>query len=175
MAAAMLDPQQLIRALNLQPLPGEGGMYCVSYVSADRVPLEALPERYAREEKPFCSAIFYLLTGDPDSFSALHRLPTDEIWHFYLGDPVEMTLLLEDGTSRQVVLGQDVLSGQKLQFAAPHSAWQGTRVLPGGRFALLGTSMAPGYTSSDFEIGDRAELLAEYPHAQEHILALTRE
>lgn len=168
------DVQQIIHALHLQPLAMEGGLYRETYRSDETIPAQMLPERYAREPKPFGTAIFYLLTNHPDSFSALHRLPTDETYHFYLGDPLEMTLLYPDGSSAQIVLGQDVLNGQQVQFTAPRGVWQGSRVAPGGQFALVGTTMAPGFTPSDFEPGHRAALLEAYPSERERILALTR-
>ena len=85
-----------------------------------------------------------------------------------------MTLLYPDGSSRQVILGQDIFHGQQVQFVAPHGVWQGTRLVTGGKFALIGTTMAPGYSGEDFEHGSRAALLAQYPHERERILALTR-
>ncbi len=177
-----IDAQQLIRIFNLQPLPVEGGLYRQTYRSPEEVPAAALPERYREQPgsspKPFGTAILYLLTSEPaespDNFSAFHRLLTDEIFHFYLGNPLEITLLYPDGSSRQVILGQDVLSGQQVQFVVPRGVWQGTRLVPGGRFALIGTTMAPGYTSADYEHGNRDMLLARYPHERERILALTR-
>lgn len=165
---------QIIQALGLQPLPVEGGLYRETYVSEEHIPPGALPARYGQVEKAFGTAIFYLLTHDPNSFSALHRLLTDEVYHFYLGDPLEMTLLYPDGSSRHVLLGQDLLDGQQVQFAVPRGVWQGSRLAPGGRFALVGTTMAPGFTYTDFENGAREELLAQYPHEREYILSLTR-
>jgi predicted cupin superfamily sugar epimerase len=169
-----LDVQQIIRALNLQPLPMEGGLFRESYRSPEFIPTGALPERYLREAKPFGTVIFYLLTDQPDSFSALHRLLTDETYHFYLGDPLEMTLLYPGGTAAHVTLGQDILHGQQVQWTVPQGVWQGSRLAPGGRFALLGTSMAPGFTPADYEGGERAALLADYPGERERIYALTR-
>ncbi len=184
-----LDVEMLIQTFGLQRLPVEGGLYRQTYRSLEVIPSEALPGRYQGQgeegasPKPFSTAILYLLTsqladrhpaGSPDSFSALHRLPTDEIYHFYLGDPLEMTLLYPDGSSRQVILGQDVFAGQQVQFVAPRGVWQGTRLVSGGRYALVGTTMAPGYTDSDYEPGDRALLLSQYPQESERILALTR-
>lgn len=166
--------EEIIRALDLRPLPAEGGLYRQTYVSSERLPAGALPERYGSEEKPFGTAILYLLTAEKDSFSALHRLPSDEVFHFYLGDPVEMTLLFPDGSSWQVILGSDVLRGQRVQFVVPRGVWQGSRLLPGGRFALLGTTMAPGFTPADFEPGDRQELASLYPNDRDRITALTR-
>jgi uncharacterized protein len=172
-----IDIEQLIRMLRLEPLPVEGGLYRQTYRSPEDVPSAGLPERYGKQPKPFCTAILYLLTNNRDGegdFSAFHRLLTDEIFHFYLGDPLELTLLFPDGSSSQVTLGQDILGGQLVQFGVPCGVWQGTRLLPGGRFALLGTTMAPGYTQADFEPGQRADLLAQYPRERERILALTR-
>lgn len=166
--------RQIIETLGLEALPGEGGLFRQSYASPETFPAGTLPSLYAREDKPFCTAIYYLLTGEPGSFSALHRLPTDEIWHFYLGDPLEMTLLFEDGSSQQVILGQDILHGQRVQFSVPREAWQGSRLVEGGHFALVGTTMAPGFTRSDYEGGIREELVARYPQERERIVALTR-
>jgi predicted cupin superfamily sugar epimerase len=169
----MLTPQQLIRHFDLKPLPVEGGFFTQSYRATDTLPQHVLPSRYS-SARSFGSAIFYLLTPDPDVFSALHRLPTDEIYHFYLGDPVEMLLLHPDGTSQRVILGQDILNGQNVQFAVPHGVWQGSHLIAGGRFALMGTTMAPGYDNSDFIGGERAVLQAQYPDQAELISQLTR-
>ena len=169
----MLTPQQLIELLKLAPLPVEGGLFRQTYCAEENIPHSALPARYPAD-KPFATAIYYLLTSDPDSFSALHRLPTDEVYHFYLGDPVEMLLLFPDGGGRRVVLGQDIAGGQQVQFVAPRGAWQGSRLVPGGQFALLGTTMAPGFDPTDYEGGQRDDLLARYSGHAELIRALTR-
>ena len=97
------------------------------------------------------------------------------MYHYYLGDPVEMLLLLPDGTSQVLVLGHDLEAGQAVQAVAPRGAWQGARLRPGGKFALLGTTMAPAFDPSDFELGQRDELLRQYPERAEMIRALTRE
>jgi uncharacterized protein len=169
-----LTVEQIIQTLGLQPLPQEGGLYRESYQSMERISGELLPDRYPDREKPYGTAIFYLLTGLPDSFSALHRLPTDEVYHFYLGDPLEITLLLPDGSSQEVILGNNLLQGEQIQFAIPGGVWQGSCVRPGGQYALIGTTMAPGFTPGDFELGQREELLAQYPQEAERIRLLTR-
>jgi len=169
----VLTAKQLIELLELEPLPVEGGLFRQTYCSEERIPLSALPGRY-RAGKPFATAIYYLLTSDPDSFSALHRLPTDEVYHFYLGDPVEMLLLFPDGGGRRVVLGQEILQGQQVQVVAPAGVWQGSRLVPGGRFALLGTTMAPGFDATDYVGGHREEMQSRYPDQAELIRALTR-
>ena len=169
----MLTPQQLIEILNLEPLPVEGGLFFQTYLSPETIGREALPARYT-VDKPFATAIFYMLTAAADSFSALHKLPTDEIYHFYLGDPVELLQLHPDGRSERIILGQDLLAGQKVQHVVPRGVWQGSHLLPGGQFALLGTTMAPGYTEEDYTGGDRQELIAAYPDQQALIEQLTR-
>ena len=169
----MLTAEQIIEHLELEPLPVEGGHYRQTYVASDDVAAEALSKRYGRA-KPLCTAIYYLLTGQPDSFSALHRLPTDEIYHFYLGDPVEMLLFHPDGRSERVILGQDLQAGQHVQVVVPAGAWMGSRVLEGGQFALMGTTMAPGYDNQDYEGGEAAELERQYPDRAELIRQLSR-
>ena len=105
----------------------------------------------------------------------MHKLPTDEIYHFYLGDPVEMLLLYPEGRGERVILGPDFLDGQHVQFVVPHDVWQGSHLVPGGRFALLGTTMAPGYDDTDYTGGRREELAAQYLEHTELIRQLTRE
>lgn len=169
----MLTPDQLIKMFNLDPLPIEGGLFFQTYLSPETISQQGLPDRYSTG-KPFGTAIVYLLTDDPDSFSALHKLPTDEVYHFYLGDPVEMLQLHPDGSSERIILGQDLLGGQKVQHVVPRDIWQGSHLLPGGEFALLGTTMAPGYTDEDYVGGDPDELIAAYPDQETLIEQLTR-
>jgi len=168
-----LTGDEVIELLNLQPLPVEGGYFRQSYRAADTLSADALPGRY-RRDKTLCTAIYYLLTADPDSFSALHRLPTDEIYHFYLGDPVEMLLLHPDGESAVVRLGPDLRAGQQVQFVVPAGVWQGSRLAPGGSFALMGTTMAPGYDEGDYTAGERVALSERYPERVQLIRSLTR-
>lgn len=170
-----MEVKDLIRLFGFEALPVEGGVFKQTYVSSERIAREALPERYlGGRDKPFGTAILFLYTPDPDSFSAMHKLPTDEIYHFYLGDPVELLQLYPDGRSERVVLGQDVLNGQRVQYVAPRGVWMGSLMMPGGRFALIGTTMAPGFTHDDYEGGARADLIAQYPHEAELITRLTR-
>lgn len=169
----MLTAEQLIAHFDLKPLPVEGGYFKQTYRAEETIPADALPARY-RSGKAFGTAIYYLLTSEPESFSAMHRLPSEEVYHFYLGDPVEMLLLYPDGQGEHVVLGQDVLGGQHVQFVVPRGVWQGSRLVPGGRCALLGTTMAPGFDAHDYVGGDRNELIRRYPDQAGLIRALTR-
>ncbi len=163
--------EALKQLLGLEPLPGEGGYYAETYRAALRLPAEALPPVYAGARN-LATAIFYLLT--PDTFSALHRLPGDEVYHCYLGDPVELLQLHADGSGTVTVLGRDLAAGMKLQHVVPGGCWQGSRLAEGGAWALLGTTMAPGFAFEDFEAADRDALLARYPAFADWITALTR-
>jgi len=168
-----LTPERIIKILDLEPLPVEGGLFRQTYISAESIQKEHLPDRYSTD-KPFGTAIYYLLTCDPNSFSALHKLPTDEIWHFYLGDPVEMLELHPDGSSRRIILGKDIMNKEMVQHVVPAGVWQGSRVRKGGEFALLGTTMAPGFMPDDYVAGDRMELIVTYPGHEGTIRDLTR-
>lgn len=162
----------VIRALSLVPLPGEGGFFRETYRSRLRLPSATLPEGYLGE-RDAGTAIYYLLTRD--SFSAMHRLRGDEVFHFYLGDPVEMLQLRPDGKISLLVIGPDIASGMSPQIVVPAGVWQGSRLMAGGAFALLGTTMAPGFDLSDFELAKRSQLTKSYPAQAGMIAALTHE
>ena len=165
----MIDLNQLIRHLGLEPLPVEGGYFRQTWVSDNSVSIPGY-----ESPRPAGTAIYYLLTSDPDSFSAMHRLASDEIYHFYLGDPVEMLLLDERVGAQRIVLGQDLLGGQHAQYIVSRLVWQGSRVIPGGRFTLLGTTMAPGFDKRDFALGGRDQLVRQFPGQADLICELTR-
>lgn len=162
---------EIKRLLRLEELPLEGGYFRQTYVADDLTLKAHLPARYG-EDKHFSSAIFFLLT--PTVFSALHKLPTDEIYHYYLGDPAELLELRPDGTAGTVTLGADIVNGHSLQHVVRRGHWQGSRVTPGGEWCLLGTTMAPAYTQKDFTLGQRAALTREYTGHKEIIRSLTR-
>jgi predicted cupin superfamily sugar epimerase len=168
-----ITAQQIIDSLGLEPLPVEGGLFRQTLLSPEKIPHSALPDRYSAD-KPFKTVIYFMLTSEADSFSALHKLPTDELYHFYLGDSVELLLLHPGGRSERVILGQDILDGQHVQFNVPRDAWMGSHLLPGGDFALMGTTMAPGFTPEDFVGGERDQLIEQYPDQADLIRQLTR-
>lgn len=168
----MISASQIVATLNLKRIPLEGGHFVETYRSAEHIPKEALSESYSGT-RPYATAIYYLLK--PDTFSAMHRLHGDEIYHFYLGDPVEMLQIWPDGSARIRSLGLDILNGMELQVVVPGGVWQGCRLSPGGKFALLGTTMAPGFDPADYEHARRDELIKFCPDAQDLIRALTRD
>ena len=166
----MLTADKVKSLLNLKPHPEEGGFFKETYRSPHILSKDMLPDEY-EEKRSLATAIYYLLT--PDTFSALHRLPTDELFHFYLGDPVEMLQLLPDGSGKTITLGQDITNGMQLQGLVRKGVWQGSRLCAGGRFALLGTTMSPGFESDDYEPGEREKLIADYPQFEDLIRVLT--
>ncbi|MDV7396639.1 cupin domain-containing protein, partial [Arthrospira platensis SPKY1] len=136
-----MNAKQVIKHLNLRPLPIEGGFYRETFQSEEWLPESGMPRRYTGAKR-YYSAIYFLIT--PESWSTLHRLPTDEIFHFYLGDPVEQLLLYPDGNGEKVLLGNQLELGAQPQVRVPGFTWQGARLAEGGAFALLGTTMSPG-------------------------------
>ena len=166
----MATADELIRLLQLKPHPREGGFFRETYRAAETTAAAALPERYGGG-RSHGTAIYYLLT--PATFSALHRLASDEVFHFYAGDPVQMLQLLPDGHGRAIVLGPDVTRGQQPQVLVPGGVWQGSVLEPGGAYALLGCTVAPGFDYEDYESGRRDELLAAYPQFADLIRRLS--
>ena len=143
---------ELAAALELAPLPHEGGLYRQSY------------------QDEHSTAIYYLL-ADGD-FSALHLLDAVEVYHWYAGDPLRLLLLFPDGSVAEPLLGPDVAAGQRHQIVVPAGVWQGSD--SAGAWSLVGTTMAPGFTWDGFELGDGAELAARFPEAAERIARLVR-
>ena len=169
----MATADEIIKKLNLEPLPGEGGYYRETYRSGDA----GFPAREfgipSDGTRNLSTAIYYLVT--PDNFSALHRVRSDEIFHFYAGDPVEMIQIDSNGQLTQFVLGSDILSGQTPQILVPKGYWQSLRLVRGGKWGLFGTTVSPGFEFEDFELGSCEQLLGMYPDLQEHIKNFTRE
>ncbi|WP_370511870.1 cupin domain-containing protein [Telmatospirillum sp. J64-1] len=166
----MLTAEKVIALLDLVPHPEEGGFFRETWRAGEGIEPSALPGRYTGR-RSFGTAIYYLLT--PGTFSHLHRLKSDEVFHFYLGDPVEQLHLNPDGTSRRVVLGTDLEAGQSPQVVVPAGVWQGARLVDGGRLALLGCTVAPGFEFADYDHGKAEDMLAGWPDQAELIGKLT--
>ena len=165
-----MTPEFIIEKFQLEPLPVEGGLFRRHYAAAETIARDALPTRYTHA-KLLGSAICYLHTAQTRSL--FHRLKTDEMYHFYNGDAVALVLLYEDGTFRVVTLGHDYAAGQVPFFVVPRGVWQGSCLLEGGAWALMGMTLAPAYDDDDFELGERAMLLGKYPDARKWIERLT--
>jgi hypothetical protein len=161
--------------LGLEPHPREGGWFRQTWKAAETIPGTALESRYGAgrdDTRAAGTAIYYLL--EPDSFSEMHTLQSDEVFHFYLGDPVEMLQLGPNGTGKRLVLGQDLARGQVVQTVVQQGVWQGSRLVDGGLLALLGCTVSPGFDYADYASGTREELVRGWPAWAEMIGKLTR-
>ena len=157
-----MTAEQLISKYGLAPLPGEGGYFRRFYTHSQKL---------ENSESHLASAIFYLITKT--NFSAMHRLPSEELFHFYEGHPVQMLQLDPAGGGRIVHLGPD----HERAIVVPGGFWQGMRLedsAPDAAFALFGVSVHPEFRNEEFELGDRAVLCAAYPEWRGEIVRLTR-
>jgi len=145
-----LTPQSIIKNLDLEPLPDEGGLYRQTHSDENS------------------SAIYYLLVAP--SFSALHRLKSPEVFHFYAGSPARMLLLHSSGSIEEPELGLDLTAGQRPQVTVPAGVWQATETV--GGWSLLGTTMAPPFEWEAFELGRGDELERRWPAAATRIARL---
>ncbi len=166
MSAAALPPEAraLVDALGLAPHP-EGGFYRETFRAPAIVTVDGRPPRSAS------TAIYFLLPEG--SFSALHRVASDEVWHHYDGAPIELHTLAEDGAHRSLRLGRDLARGERPQVVVPAGVLQAA-VAVGGPFALVGCTVAPGFDFADFDLPARADLEARFPDHVALVRALTR-
>jgi uncharacterized protein len=160
---------EIKRILGLEPHP-TCGFTSLSYLSRHRIANEALPAGY-RGTHTLASALYFLVT--PERQMKLHRLRSDQIYHHYLGDPLEVVLLLPDGSGALALVGSDLAAGMRPQLLIPGGAWHVSRLKAGGSYALLGTTEFPGFDPSDLEIGDVAALMRAYPDFRAEIAAFT--
>lgn len=149
-----LDAEYIIKKLALKPHP-EGGYYREIYRSEEKINSLALPKRYGGDRN-FSTSIYYLLKEG--EYSRLHRLKSDEIYHFYLGASVEIFLVYPNGKIETKILGNNLERGESLQIIVPKNVWQGLRLVGNGRFSLMGTTVSPGFDYNDFELGDEKKL-----------------
>ena len=159
----------MIAELGLAPLPNEGGFFRRTWTSATLL----------GNGRAAGSAILFLVT--PDGFSALHRLETDELWHFLGGDPVEHLQL--DARDRSVRLTRFGSGAASAQLVVRGGAWQGARLSPEAApadgearrgWALFGCTLVPAWDEKEFTLGRRGELVRLFPGQAERIVALTR-
>lgn len=162
--------EEIIRLLRLQPHPEEGGFYAETYRCDEGVAAAHLPGRYG-SDRSYSTAIYYMLT--PETKSAMHLVASDEQFHFYLGDPVEQLHLRPDGSGEVVTIGTDLAAGARPLVTVPRGVWQGARLKPGGRFALMGATVAPGFEFADYTHGIESELVEGWPDFADLIRALS--
>ncbi len=172
-----MNADEVKRLLGLAPHPREGGWFVRTYEASETLGVTAFRDARYNGARRTGTAIYYLL--EPDTYSAMHRLRSDEVFHFYAGDAVELLQLgpLVAGRSpegRVDVLGTDLARGERPQLVVPRDVWQGSRLLRGGRWALLGCTVSPGFEFDDYEDGSRADLIELWPAWRDRIEALTR-
>ena len=143
---------KLIEHYRFQKLPIEGTLFKNTYTSAQML-----------KDGPLGTAMIGLYSNDPPSSSCFHRLASDEVWHFYAGDPFVLYLLYEDGTLQEVRMGNNPLHGDHVQFTVPSGVWQAGCLMEDSVYALFGCTMAPGFSSQSFETGITEDLVKKYP------------
>jgi predicted cupin superfamily sugar epimerase len=161
-----MTAEEVKKILGLQPHPREGGWYVRTWESEGWV---AVSERYDGPRRT-STAIYYLL--EPGTFSEMHVLQSDEVFHYYMGGAVEMLQLFADGRSQRVVLGKDLAAGERPQVVVPGGVWQGSRLLTQEGWALLGCVVAPGFEFVDYRDASAEELVAKWPGEAEMIREL---
>jgi len=159
-----------IEKLQLEAHP-EGGYFRQTYRSEVSIAQEALPAGFAGA-RAASTAIYFLL--EEENFSAFHRLRSDEVWHFYAGDPLVVHVIEPEGNYSSILLGCDLEAGQVLQGVVRAGCWFASHVADWNSFSVVGCTVAPGFEFDDFELGKRAELVATYPQHRELIQRLTR-
>lgn len=153
---------------NLQPHP-EGGWYAETYRSEETT--TGLPERF-KGPRNFSTAIYFLMPGN--SFSAFHRIKSDELWHFYDGDMMEVLIIDLQGNLQVIRLGRDTDKGEVFQATVYSGQWFASRCSVEDGVSLVGCTVSPGFDFEDFEMADRSALTVQYPQHKEIITELTR-
>jgi uncharacterized protein len=166
----MITTQQLIQQYNLRPHP-EGGWYTETYKSAEQIPASALPERFGGA-RVFSTAIYFLL--EQENFSAFHRIKSDECWHFYAGDPLDIYVLQQDCNLDVIQLGNDISKDQVFQYIVPANCWFASKPATGSGFCFVGCTVAPGFDFADFEMANAGDLATEFPQHENIIKTLCR-
>jgi predicted cupin superfamily sugar epimerase len=164
------DAQYWIEKLRLEAHP-EGGYFRQTYKADLSLPKPALPAGYTGA-RAASTAIYFLLEGK--NFSAFHRLRSDEVWHFYAGEPLIVHVIEPEGKHSSILLGRDPDAGQVLQAVVRAGCWFASHVADWKGWALVGCTVAPGFDFDDFELAKREELVARHPQNRELIERLTR-
>ncbi|MBO0938984.1 cupin domain-containing protein [Fibrella sp. HMF5335] len=152
-----------IAALNLQPHP-EGGYYAQTYQATEQMAREALPRRFGGD-RAFSTAIYFLLENH--NRSTLHRIQSDEVWHFYAGGPLQIYVITpKTGELNTIRLGNRMDRGEVFQAVVPAGCWFGSKPIgdvDAPPFSLVGCTVAPGFDFADFELAEPEVMLAQYP------------
>ncbi len=170
MSSVRPDAHFWIDRLHLTPHP-EGGYFRQTYSAETSINLSCLPSGFTGSRSA-STAIYFLL--ERDNFSAFHRIRSDELWHFYTGDPLEILVIDAAGALETIQLGGDLAPGQTFQAVVKAGNWFASRLAAGGEFALVGCTVSPGFHFDDFELAARTKLTAAYPEHSTVIQQLSR-
>ncbi|MEI8136080.1 MAG: cupin domain-containing protein [Bacteroidota bacterium] len=162
--------EYLVNKLKLLPHP-EGGYYKETYRSEQLVAQNSLPGSFGGERN-IATAIYFLIENN--NFSALHKIKSDETWHFYYGDALEVIEIDNNGKLTSTLVGNNLLDGESFQYTVKANTWFGSRVRSGGNFSLVGCSVSPGFDFKDFELAKKDELLLLFPEHKSIINEMTR-
>jgi hypothetical protein len=165
-----LAPEQIIEILSLQS-PTTCGYVSEPYRSSWQVPQSALPPTY-EGSRPLGNVLYFLVT--PEARVRLHRIRSDQMYHHYLGNPLEVLLLYADGRSEVKLVGGDLAAGMRPQLFIPGGTFHTARVAAGGDYALLGTSVWLRAEPADVEMGSADALAATHPAARDQLAAFCR-
>jgi predicted cupin superfamily sugar epimerase len=166
-----MTADEVKKILGLQPHPREGGWFVRTWESEEMVAASCFEDGRYDGARRTSTAIYYLL--EPGTFSEMHVLESDEIFHHYMGGAVEMLQLFEDGSSARVVIGKDLEAGERPQCVVRRGVWQGSRLLREEGWALLGCTVSPGFEFVDYEDASAEELIEKWPGEAEMIRGLT--
>ena len=161
---------KLIDSYKLQPHP-EGGYFKETYRSEGKIISSDSLDQFPNNRN-YSTAIYFLI--EKNNFSALHRIKSDEVWHFYEGDTLEVIEIDLEGKLIRTEVGRELDKGQAFQYMVKAGHWFGSRVLNGGDFSFVGCTVAPGFDFKDFELANRAELIKLFPQHKDIIVELTR-
>jgi predicted cupin superfamily sugar epimerase len=134
-----MTAREVIRLLDLKPHP-EGGHYA-----------ETFRDPAGPEGRGWSSAIYYLL--DAGETSEWHRVDATEVWHWYAGAPLVLTISENGNDAKAVHLGPTLTAGQRPQIVVPAHAWQTATSL--GAWTLVGCTVAPGFHFGGFELAPK--------------------
>lgn len=149
----------------------EGGSYHQTYKADLVIPQTVLPSTY-HGDRYASTAIYFLL--EQNEFSALHRIASDEVWHFYYGDALVIYEIDTNDVYTEHLLGNNPEKAEQFQCVIKAGSWFGAKVKTGGAYSLVGCTVAPGFDFADFELAERRALLHRYPQYAALINMLTR-
>ena len=165
----MKEAERIINALGLEPHP-EGGYFIETYRSVGEISQDSLDSKY-QGKRNYATCIYFLLTSE--SYSTFHRIHQDEIWHFYDGSPIKIHIISETGDYSNIIIGRDVIKGEKPQFVVPGNQWFAAEVINDNDYTLVGCTVSPGFDFTDFQLANRKELITQFPQHEKIITKLT--